>query len=74
MGVPGLFGAAVGTAPSRRAHARDDLGLEEIAAIVSPENGPSIALIEKLGLSFAGMITMPGDDKEICLYGMVLRP
>jgi RimJ/RimL family protein N-acetyltransferase len=55
-------------------HARDDLGLEEIAAIVSPENGPSIALIEKLGLSFAGMITMPGDDKEICLYGMVLRP
>ena len=55
-------------------HARDDLGLEEIAAIVSPENGPSIALIEKLGLSFAGMITMPGEDKEFCLYGMVLRP
>ena len=55
-------------------HARDDLGLEEITAIVSPENAPSIALIEKLGLSYSGMITMPGDDEAICLYGMVLRP
>ena len=54
-------------------HARDDLGLAELTAIVSPENAPSIALIEKLGLSFSGMITMPGDEKEICLYGMVLR-
>ena len=56
------------------AHARDDLGLEELTAIVSPDNVPSIALIEKLGLSFSRMITMPGDDKEICLYGVVLRP
>lgn len=55
------------------AHARDDLGLEAITAIVSPGNAPSIALIEKLGLSFSGMITMPGDEDEICLYGMVLR-
>jgi RimJ/RimL family protein N-acetyltransferase len=56
------------------AHARDDLRLEGITAIVSPENAPSVALLEKLGLSFSRMITMPGDDKEICLYGMVLRP
>jgi [ribosomal protein S5]-alanine N-acetyltransferase len=55
------------------AHARDDLGLEEITAIVAPDNAPSIALIEKLGLSLSGTITMPGEDREICLYGMVLR-
>ena len=55
-------------------HARDDLGLEKITAIVSPDNAPSIGVIEKLGLSFSRMITMPDDEKEICLYGMVLRP
>jgi len=55
------------------AHARDDLKLEELTAIVSPGNAPSIGLIEKLGLAFAGMITMPGDDEEICLYSMRLR-
>jgi RimJ/RimL family protein N-acetyltransferase len=55
------------------AHARDDLGLEQITAIVSPENTPSVALIETLGLSFSRMVTMPGEEKEICLYSAVLR-
>ena len=50
------------------AHARDDLGIRELTAIVSPGNAPSIGLIEKLGLSFIRMITMPGDDEAICLY------
>jgi len=54
------------------AHARDDLGLREITAIVSPSNAPSIGLIEKLGLSFDRMITMPGDEEEISLYSTVL--
>ena len=54
------------------AHARDDLQLSELAAIVSPGNAPSVGLIEKLGLSFGGMIRMPGDDHEICLYRMKL--
>jgi RimJ/RimL family protein N-acetyltransferase len=54
-------------------HARDQLGLDRITAIVSPQNAPSIGLIEKLGLTFESMITMPGDDVAICLYGMSLR-
>lgn len=54
------------------AHARDDLGIEELTAIVSPDNAPSIGLIEKLGLAFVRMITMPGEDKEICLYSRSL--
>jgi len=54
------------------AHARDDLKIEELTAIVSPGNGPSIALIEKLGLAFVKMITMPGEDEEICLYSKPL--
>ena len=55
------------------AHARDDLEIEELTAIVSPGNVPSIGLIEKLGLGFVRMITMPGDKEEICLYSMPLR-
>ncbi len=55
------------------AHARDDLHIEELTAIVSPDNAPSVGLIEKLGMEFVEMITMPGDDTEICLYSRSLR-
>ena len=55
------------------AHARDDLRSEELTAIVSPGNAASIGLIEKLGLGFVEMITMPGDDEAICLYSKRLR-
>ena len=55
------------------AHARDDLGIECLTAIVSPENVASIGLIEKLGLRFDRGITMPGEDSEISLYRMQLR-
>ena len=54
------------------AHARDDLGIHKVTAIVSPTNAPSIGLIEKLGLAFERMITMPGDDEEISLYSAAL--
>lgn len=54
------------------AHARDDLSLTELTAIVSPGNAASIGLIEKLGLTYSGMIRMPGDDEDICLYQMSL--
>jgi [ribosomal protein S5]-alanine N-acetyltransferase len=54
------------------AHARDDLGIPRLTAIVSPGNAPSIGLIEKLGLAFERMITMPGDDEAISLYSASL--
>jgi RimJ/RimL family protein N-acetyltransferase len=54
------------------AHARDDLGIGYLTAIVSPDNAASIGLIEKLGLKFDRGITMPGEDSEISLYGMRL--
>lgn len=52
------------------AHARNDLGLDKLAAIVSSGNTASIRLIEKLGLIFEGMITMPGEQQAIRLYSM----
>ena len=54
-------------------HARDDLGLAYLTAIVSPENTASIRLIEKLGLTFDRSITMPDEQEEIRLYGMKLE-
>lgn len=52
-------------------HARDDLGIDYLTAIVSPHNAASIGLLEKLGLTFDRGITMP-DEEEISLYGMWL--
>ena len=54
------------------AHARDDLGIRNLTAIVSSGNKASIGLIEKLGLTFSTMITMPGEDEAIRLYEMAL--
>lgn len=51
-------------------YARNELELEQICAIISPKNGVSIGLIEKLGLEFERMHLMPDDDDEVCLYGM----
>ncbi len=51
-------------------HARAGLGLKRMTAIVSPRNAASICLIEKLGLQFERSLTMPGEDKEICLYSI----
>ena len=53
-------------------YARSELRIDRIAAIVSPTNVASISLIEKLGLTFVRMITMPGDDEAICLYSKSL--
>ena len=66
-------GYAAEAARAVLAHARDDLHLQRVAAIVSPGNEASIALIEKLGLTPSGMITMPGEDEAICLYAMTLE-
>lgn len=54
-------------------HARSDLKISYLTAIVSPQNVASIALIEKLGLTFDGRITMPGEENEISLYGKKLN-
>ncbi len=54
-------------------YARDDLAIATLHAIVSPRNAPSIGLIEKLGMRFQRMVTMPGDNEEISLYSMALQ-
>jgi ribosomal-protein-alanine N-acetyltransferase len=51
-------------------YARKDLELEQICAIISPDNAVSIGLIEKLGLVFERMHLMPEDNDEVFMYGM----
>lgn len=42
--------------------------IRRLAAIVTPENLPSVRLLEKLGFSFERMVTL-GDEPPIALYG-----
>ena len=63
-------GLAYEAAAAVTLHARNTLGLKRITAIVSPGNTASIGLIEKLGMRFESMLTMPGDEQEICLYSV----
>ena len=53
-------------------HAKSDLGLARLIAIISPGNEASIGLIRKLGLRFERMHRMHDDEDEICIYGLQL--
>jgi RimJ/RimL family protein N-acetyltransferase len=50
------------------AHARRDLKLDRIVAITSPDNSPSIAVLEKIGLKFERMIRLVDDGQELKLF------
>ena len=52
------------------AHAARDLGLGRLVGVVSPANGASIRVLEKLGLHFEGMVCLTPDDDPIRLYGL----
>lgn len=49
-------------------HARRRLGLRRLFGIASPANAPSIALLEKLGLSFLRSARFPPDERETNIY------
>ena len=49
-------------------HAREEMRLPGLTAIVSPGNPASIGLLEKLGMTREGLIPIPGEDDEILLY------
>jgi RimJ/RimL family protein N-acetyltransferase len=54
-------------------HARTDIGLARIIAIVSPDNAASIGLTEKLGLQFEKATRLAGEDHDVSLYSMSLQ-
>ena len=55
-------------------YGRDVLGLERIVAITAPDNRGSIRVLEKIGLRFEKMITLPGYEGESRLFGLPGQP
>ncbi len=51
-------------------HARDDLEIGHLVAVISPGNTRSIQLVRKLGLEFERMIRLPGDTRDVSLFGI----
>lgn len=51
-------------------HGRDRLGLKRIVAITSPENEPSIKVLEGIGLRFERQVLLDGESREVRLYGI----
>ena len=66
-------GYAIESARGVTAHARDVLGLTRLVAIVVPENGPSIRVLERLGMSAERTLRLPGESTDLVLYAMSLR-
>ncbi len=65
-------GYAAESAAAVLEYGRNVLKLPRIIAMVDPENEASIRLVEKLGLTFAGMVRMPGETHDINMYTTVV--
>ena len=61
-------GYAMESAAAVMAHAKDALGLNRLAAITSPENETSIALLLKLGMRFEKLTRLTDEAPEIKLF------
>jgi RimJ/RimL family protein N-acetyltransferase len=61
-------GYAMESAAAVMAHAKDAFGLNRLAAITSPENEPSIALLLKLGMRFEKLTRLTEAAPEIKLF------
>lgn len=62
-------GFAFESASAVRDHARDDVGLRRLVAIVDPVNAGSIRVVLKLGFTFERMIRLGDERKELKLFG-----
>jgi len=49
-------------------YGKNGLGLARIVAITAPDNERSARVLEKLGLTFTEMITLPGDESAVKLF------
>ena len=63
-------GYAVESAGAVLAYALEVLHLERIVAITSPDNGASIAVLEKIGFKFERMIRLVDHSPELKLFGV----
>jgi [ribosomal protein S5]-alanine N-acetyltransferase len=57
-------GLAQEAAAAVMAHARDALGIDRLAAITTPDNHASMAVLRKIGFNYQGLIRLPGSEAE----------
>ena len=62
-------GYASEAAEATVAYGKTKLDLRRIVGITAVNNQSSINVLEKVGLRFEKLITLPGDDEEIMLFG-----
>ena len=65
-------GYALEAAEATMRHGALKFGLKRIIAVVSQGNGPSIRVLEKLGMTHEGMVAMRPGEPEVRLYGRTL--
>jgi RimJ/RimL family protein N-acetyltransferase len=53
-----------------RDHALRTLALPQLLAIVSPGNDASVKVLERIGMSYVKMVTMPSSAEELQLYAL----
>ena len=53
------------------AHGRAAFGLARVVAITTPDNHASARLLEKLGLRFEEMLTLPGSSEPLRLFATI---
>jgi RimJ/RimL family protein N-acetyltransferase len=63
-------GYATEAAAAALTHGRDVLGLRRIVAITMPNNNGSARVLEKVGMRFEGLTTLPGEAVANRLYGI----
>ena len=61
-------GYALESAAAVLAYGRDTLGMKRIVAIVSAANPRSIRILEAIGLTYEGLVSLPGDVEPVPLY------
>jgi RimJ/RimL family protein N-acetyltransferase len=49
-------------------HGFEHLGLQRIVAITSPDNAPSVRVLESIGMRYERRLRLPGRDDESLLY------
>jgi RimJ/RimL family protein N-acetyltransferase len=65
-------GYAVESASAVKDFAAGVVGLTRLVAITSPDNWPSIRVLEKIGLSFEAMVRLSPDGEELKLFSIAL--
>lgn len=63
-------GYAVESCSAVRDHALRTLALPQLLAIVSPGNDASVKVLERIGMNYVKMVTLPSSDEELQLYAL----